>query len=40
VVSIEGHPLSHRNHQVREALEVAFERGVEEYNDSYVSHLS
>jgi len=40
VLSIEGHALSHRNHQVRQALEVAFERGVDKYNDSYVSHLS
>ena len=39
VVSIEGHPLSHRN-QVREVLEAAFERGVDKYNDSYVSNLS
>ncbi len=39
VVSIEGHPLSHRN-QVREVLETAFERGVDKYNDSYVSNLS
>lgn len=39
VVSIEGHPLSYRK-QVSEALEAAFERGVDRYNDSHVSNLS
>ena len=39
VVSIEGHSLSHRN-QVREALGAAFERGVDQYTDSYVSNVS
>ncbi len=39
VVSIEGHPLSHRS-QVREALEAVFEQGVDKYTESYVSNLS
>jgi branched-chain amino acid aminotransferase len=39
VVSIEGQPLSRRN-RVREVLEAAFERGVDKYNNSYVSNVS
>jgi len=39
VVSIEGHALSQHG-QVREVLEAAFERGVDKYNESYVSNLS
>jgi branched-chain amino acid aminotransferase len=39
VVSIEGHPLPHRN-LVRGQLEVAFERTVDKYTASYASNLS
>ena len=39
VVSIEGRPLSHL-HQVRDALEAAFERTVDKYTASYVGSLS
>jgi branched-chain amino acid aminotransferase len=39
VISVEGHPLSHCN-RVRDTLEAAFERGVDQYTSSYVSDLS
>ena len=39
VVSLDGRPLEQRG-RVREALEAAFERRVDNYNDSYASNLS